>query len=89
MGTSSLQVGASDGEESLDISVIEETQNQPPDNWEDGLGQVDHEFDRELFIEEVRSLPCLWNTSLVGYTDRAIKINAWKKLSSIFNRDGK
>ena len=89
MGTSSLQVGASDGEESLDISVIEETQNQPPDNGEDGLGQVDQEFDRELFIEEVRSLPCLWNTSLVGYKDRAIKINAWKKLSSIFNRDGK
>ena len=46
------------------------------------------EFHTEIFIESVRELPCLWNTSLTSYKDRAIKLNAWKQLSSLFNRDG-
>ena len=45
------------------------------------------EFDTESFIENVRELPCLWNTSLASYKDRNNKLNAWKQLSSLFNRD--
>ena len=46
------------------------------------------EVHTEICIESVRELPCLWNTSLTSYKDRAIKLNAWKQLSSLFNRDG-
>ncbi|CAB3989361.1 Hypothetical predicted protein [Paramuricea clavata] len=47
------------------------------------------EFDKEFFIEEVRQLSCLWDTSSSLYKDRTVKANAWKKLSEIFDRDGK
>ena len=44
-------------------------------------------FDPEIFIEELRQLPCLWNTSLSSYKDRNVKTNAWKKLEALFNKD--
>ncbi|XP_028418946.1 uncharacterized protein LOC114544533 [Dendronephthya gigantea] len=45
------------------------------------------DFEVELFIEEIRKLGCLWNTSLSSYKDRNAKQNAWKILSNIFNKD--
>ena len=51
--------------------------------------EVSTDFDVELFIEEVRKLGCLWNTSLSTYKDRNAKQNAWMIISKIFNKDGK
>ena len=50
-------------------SINEERKN-PPNNGEECPGQVDNDFDREVFIEEIRNLPCLWNTSIAAYRDR-------------------
>ena len=50
---------------------------------------VSTDFEVELFIEEIRKLGCLWNTSLSSYKDRNAKQNAWQILSNIFNKDGK
>ena len=47
------------------------------------------EFGKEFFIEEVRQLSFLWDSSNPSYKNRTVKANAWKKLSDIFNRDGK
>ena len=47
------------------------------------------DFDVEQFIEEIRKLGCLWNTSLTSYKDRNAKQNAWQIISKIFNKDGK
>ena len=49
---------------------------ESPINDDDSLGPGDKGFDRELFIEDIRSLRCLWNTSTFGYKDRTIKITA-------------
>ena len=46
------------------------------------------EFDIEIFIEEIKNLPCLWNTSTASYKDRNCKLSAWEKLSKIFGKDG-
>ncbi|XP_057295971.1 uncharacterized protein LOC130624932 [Hydractinia symbiolongicarpus] len=45
------------------------------------------EFDKELFIEEVRKFPCLWNIYSTDYKDRNIKNNAWQELARIFQKD--
>lgn len=66
-------------EEALDLENVENT--APVDN-----SVV--EFDVEIFIEEIRQLPCLWNTSLAAYKDRNIKANAWKRLSVMFGKEG-
>ena len=65
-------------------SKDEGSNKQPGD-----IHEVETVFDKELFIEELRQLGCLWNTSLPSYKDRTVKANAWKKLSQIFDRDGK
>ena len=39
------------------------------------------EFEPGIFIEEIRQLPCLWNTSLAVYKGRNVKANAWNRLS--------
>ena len=46
------------------------------------------EFETELFIEQVRAFPCLWNTSLSSYKDKTAKTNAWEGISKIFKKDG-
>lgn len=45
------------------------------------------EFDMEMFIEEIRQLPCIWNTYLAAYKDQN-KTNAWNKLSIMFDKGG-
>lgn len=84
--------------QNLEISTLEELLRQAR-NREDSTETQDvlavspveeHvEFDKEFFIEEVRQLRCLWDTSNPSYKDRTVKANAWKKLSQIFDRDGK
>jgi hypothetical protein len=46
--------------------VLENVVNAAPD--EDNVV----EFDTGIFIEEIRQLPCLWNTSLAVYKDRIL-----------------
>lgn len=46
------------------------------------------EFDKELFIEEVRKYWCLWDINLEAYKNRTIKKNAWAMIETIFNKDG-
>ena len=85
--------------ENLDIPTLEELlrqarsrgegSNEQPEDIHEVIPQVEPVFDKELFIEELRQLGCLWNTSLPSYKDRTVKANAWKKLSQIFDRDGK
>jgi len=45
-------------------------------------------FDHEEFIDRLKELPCLWNTSISSYKDRIVKLNAWRKLVELFGRDG-
>ena len=49
---------------------------------------TESEFDTEMFIQEIRQLPCIWNTSISSYKDRNVKANAWNTLKTIFNKDG-
>eukprot|EP00112_Aurelia_sp_Birch-Aquarium-sp1_P006989 Seg1763.3 transcript_id=Seg1763.3/GoldUCD/mRNA.D3Y31 product="hypothetical protein" protein_id=Seg1763.3/GoldUCD/D3Y31 len=46
------------------------------------------EFEKELFLEEIRMYRCLWDTNSEGYKNRPMKQNAWSKLSQLFNKDG-
>ena len=81
--------------ENLDILTLEELLRQARSRDEgrneqpEDIPPVETVFDKELFIEELRQLGCLWNTSLPSYKDRTVKANAWKNLSQIFDRDGK
>jgi hypothetical protein len=54
-------------EESQETFVLENVVNAAPD--EDNVV----EFEPGIFIEEIRQLPCLWNTSLAVYKDRNVK----------------
>ena len=59
--------------ENLDISTLEELlrqarsrgegSNEQPEDIYEVIPQVEPVFDKELFIEELRQLGCLWNTS--------------------------
>ena len=49
--------------------------------------QSSTEFDRELFIEEVRKYRCLWDISSEVYKSRPMKQNVWSKLGQLFNKD--
>ncbi len=46
------------------------------------------EFEKELFLEELRKYRCLWDINSDGYKSRPMKQNAWSKLSQLFNKDG-
>lgn len=37
-------------------------------------------LDSELIIIEVEKFPCLYNTKDLHYKDRAVKIEAWKRV---------
>ena len=65
----SFRVGSTEEGEVMAVSINEERKT-PPNNGEECPGQVDNNFDREVFIEEIGSLPCLWNTSIADYRDR-------------------
>ena len=58
--------------------VNETSQSQPPDN-----------FDKGMFLEEVRKYRCLWDINNESYKIRPVKQNAWLQIASVFNRDGK
>ena len=77
--------------ENLDISTLEELLRQARSRGEGSNEQPEdiHEVIPQVETEELRQLGCLWNTSLPSYKDRTVKANAWKKLSQIFDRDGK
>ena len=53
-----------------------------------GLAET-REYDIEIFIEDLKDLSCLWNTSTVSYKDRNCKVNAWRKVAQMFNKDSK
>ena len=38
----------------------------------------------DMFINEMREYPCIWNTSLRSYHDQIIQKNAWDELSKKF-----
>ena len=65
----SFQVGSTEEGEVMAVSINEETKT-PPNNGEECPGQGDNDFDREVLIEEIRNLPCLWNTSIAAYRER-------------------
>ena len=50
---------------------------------------VTGEFDVEMFIEELKNFPCLWNTSLRSYHEKHTKQNSWMVLSDKFGKNGK
>ena len=50
---------------------------------------VTGEFDVEIFIEELKNFPCLWNTSLRSYHEKHTKQNSWMVLSEKFGKNGK
>ena len=52
--------------------------SQPPDN-----------FDKGLFLEEVRKFRCLWDVNCESYKIRPVKQNAWLQIAAVFKRDGK
>ena len=50
--------------------------------------QVLLDFDKEIFIEAVRKFRCLWDINDHSYKDRNMKVNAWKQLAVLFQKDG-
>ena len=52
-------------------------------------GNKDTKFDKELFIEEIRGLRCLWDVKFQYYKDRNMKLNSWRHLACVFNKDGR
>ena len=81
----SFQVGSTVKGEVMAASINEETRN-PPNNGEECPGQVDNDFNREVFIEEIGNLPCLWNTSIADYRDRERLLIAAIILSPLYLR---
>lgn len=51
----------------------------------------DVSFDTELFIEEIKKLPCIWDYTCAEYSNRTEKLKAWQYICSQFyeNFDGK
>ena len=74
-----------EGEENCDSVVVKETEEVLSGSV---LTSAIRQLDIEIFIESVKELPRLWNTSLISYKDRTIEVYAWKQLSSLFNKDG-
>ncbi|XP_065068912.1 uncharacterized protein LOC135694146 [Rhopilema esculentum] len=71
------------------VSVVTTT----PENNLQGLDQYNGEellaaeFDKEVFLEEVRKYRCLWDIASEGYKIRPMKQNAWSKIGQLFNKD--
>lgn len=45
-------------------------------------------FDKGIFLEEVRKYRCLWDVNSDSYKMRPMKQNAWIQIATIFDRDG-
>ena len=76
------------GEEDSNTVVVSDTEEVHSIQSCSALTSSPREFDTEVVIESVKECPCLWTTFLVSYRERNSKANAWKQLSSLFNRDG-
>ena len=63
---------------------VQENNDEPIDNKE-----ASFEFDKEMFIEEVRKYKCLWDIHSKSYKNSHIKQNPWGKIAAEFNKDGK
>ena len=61
----------------------------PENAGNSALSPLPENFDKEVFLEEVRKYRCLWDVNSEGYKMRPMKQNAWLQISAIFNRDGK
>ena len=74
--------------ESFGESYSEEvqTQNNLFSSDDDGDAGMVKKFDIELFIEEVRKFPAVWNTSHEYYKMPARKKNSWGAMSKIFGK---
>ena len=66
------------------IVSVQGSNDEPIDNEE-----ASFEFNKEMFIEEVRKYRCLWDINSESYKNRPIKQNAWGKIAAVFNKDGK
>ena len=64
-----------------DVSCLQLTTESLTDSF-------DADFDKELFIQEIRNHRCLWDTNNPSYKDRNMKANAWTHLSIVFHVDG-
>ena len=47
------------------------------------------DYDVDIFINEMREYPCIWNTSLRSYHDQIIRKNVWDELRKKFGCPGK
>ena len=83
-GTSPDSLHVENEEEQLGT---EEINHGLSDDEAKGVNESFTEFDKEIFLEEVREFPCLWDTNVASYKERPTKANAWKELSKIF-KDG-
>lgn len=44
-------------------------------------------FDTDMFIEEIRNSPCLWDQRTEEYSNRILKNKAWENLCKKFYED--
>ena len=75
------------------VSVIEDTVSgeeavDVDNDGEPGEEAFLEEYTAEGLIEEVRSRPCLWNTSLRVYKEANRKKIAWEQIAQKFSKDG-
>ena len=71
--------------QTIDSAITEN--NNPADQY-DGEEMYSTEFNKELFLEEVRKYRCLWDISSEVYKSRPMKQNAWSKIGQLFNKYG-
>jgi hypothetical protein len=55
----------------------------------DDVSQRTDNFDKGMFLEEVRKYRCLWDVNSESYKIQPVKQNAWLQIASVFKRDGK
>ena len=75
----SLDLGLSDDDDEEDISQSFFTRLNDSNEVE---------FDKELFLVELRKYPSIWNKKHPDHKLRNVRMNAWKKLAATFNTDG-
>ena len=77
--------------QTTDVSGIQaslpDEDNSPLNDASYSLEVESKSFDHEEFIDRLKELPCLWKTSISSYKDRIVKLNAWRKLAKLFDRD--
>ena len=53
-----------------------------------GTQEATRQFDVESFIDIVRDIPCIWNTSCRSYKEHGKRRNAWNNIANYFHKDG-